>query len=305
MKTFLAPMAGYSDRVLRDICRNFGADVVFTEMINCHTVVNVPGKSRQLLQIHYEDHPIAVQLFGNEADMLSESSKILESWGVDYIDLNVGCPVKKIVKSRAGSALLKNLSNLEKIVGKMRKNIKKALFSIKIRTGWNSKNLAFNEAGKIAQNNGVDYIIVHGRTRSQQFSGKANWDHIKELKKNIDIPVIGNGDISSKDTAYEKSRYSNVDGIMIGRKAIERPYIFKEIKENKAISYSKKEIKKFLLNYYEKEIKLKGECRAINEMRKIAHRYIRGWKYAKKYREKINQTDSFVEIKKILEVNDD
>ena len=298
-------MAGYSDRVLRDFCRNFGADIVFTEMINCNTVINVPKKAKSLLQIEGEEHPIAVQLFGSKSSLLSEAAAILEEWGVDYIDLNVGCPVRKIVKTGAGSALLKNLDQLKRIITSMRESISKAYFSIKIRAGWTKEDLVYNEVGKIAEENGVDLIIFHARTRSQKFAGAADWKYIKELSKNVTIPVVGNGDIKSKDEAYKHYENTGIYGVMIGRKAIERPYIFKEIKLNKEIKYSKNDIKKFLLDYYKKEIELKGEYKAINEMRKIAHKFIRGWRYAKKYRELINKTNKFEDIKKILEIKND
>lgn len=300
MKTFLAPMAGYTDRVLRDFARDFGADVVFTEMINGYTLVLHPEKAWELLQIENEEKPVAVQLFGSDENVLSDAAKILEKKGVDYIDLNVGCPVKKVVKTGAGSALLKNREKLFKIVRRLRDTIKNAKFSVKIRMGWDDKTIVFTEVGKEVERIGVDFITMHARTRAEGFSGNAHWDAIRLLKESVKIPVVGNGDIKSYKDAYKMVEETGVDAVMIGREAIGRPYIFEEILQMREIKLNREEEKEFLFRYYEKKIDLYGERKAILLMRKIVPFLIKGWDNAKERRIAINRADNMTEIVRIL-----
>jgi len=301
MKTFLAPLAGYSDRAMREICRIYGADICFTEMINVNTIINVPDKAIELMQIKNEKSPVAIQIFGTEEENLSKGAEILDKRGIDYIDLNCGCPVKKIVKTGAGSALLKDEEKLKSIIGSLRDVIKDALFSIKIRLGWDFDNLNYLNVGKIAEKEGVDFITLHARTRSQQFGGKADWQHIKYLNQYLSIPVVGNGDIISWEDAFKKKELSGVSAIMIGRKAIERPYIFSEIEKKQDLKLTKKEIKNLLLLWYKKKMKYYEEYKAVREMRKIVHRFIRGYRYSKKLRVKINEIEDFNGVKKLFE----
>ncbi|HDS03814.1 MAG TPA: tRNA-dihydrouridine synthase family protein [Firmicutes bacterium] len=298
MKTYLAPMAGYTDRAFRDLCRKEGADVVFAEMVNARQVLAVPDKGKELLQITAEEKPVAVQLFGHDPEALKEASHLLEEWNVDYIDLNCGCPARKVVKTGAGSALLKDLSLLTRIIRVMRASVKRACLSIKIRAGWDSESLVFQEAGKIAQEEGADLLFFHARTRSQGFGGKAHWPWIGELAGRLSLPVVGNGDIRTWQEAALRLEETSCAGIMIGRGAIGRPRLFREIKEGRTYQAPREDILNHLYEHYCDKARWAGEHKAVLQMRKVAPFYVRGFPDAKEIRILLNKAASLEEARK-------
>ena len=302
MKTYLAPMAGYTDRAFRDLCRAEGADVTFTEMVNARQILAVPQKARALLQITGEPAPVAVQLFGHDPETLRRASEILQEWNVDHIDLNCGCPARKVVKNGAGSALLKDLPRLREIIRLMRASITEALFSIKIRAGWDPESLVFKEAGRLAQEEGADLLFFHARTRSQGFSGEACWPWIKELKESLSIPVVGNGDIRSWQDAWEKKEFSGCDGVMIGRGAIGRPRLFQEIRNRETLLLPRDAVMERLFVQYTAKAEWIGERKAVLQMRKVAPFSVRGFPDAKEIRMALNKAGTLREAREVLGV---
>ena len=214
---FLAPMAGITDLPFRLICKKNGAGLVYTEMVSAKALLYGDEKTKLLLKTCKEEHPLAVQIFGSDLDAIAYASKYVSKIG-EIVDINMGCPAPKIVKNGDGSKLLLNLDLVEKIVKTAVENASVPV-TVKIRLGWDSKNIVAVEAAKIIEKAGASAITVHGRTRSQYYSGQADWNMIKKVKESVSIPVIGNGDIRSGRDAKKALEQSNVDAIMV-RKSI-------------------------------------------------------------------------------------
>lgn len=300
MYTMLAPMAGYTDRAIRDLCRMSGASIVYGEMINAHTVVRTPEKAQELLGIDGEKQPVAVQLFGSEPVMLAEAARILESWQVDYIDFNAGCPVKKVVSIGAGSALLRNIPLLISCVRAIRRSVTTALVSVKIRAGWDRSSLVHKEIGSAMSEEGLHHITLHARTRADGFSGEPNLHYITELKKATSLPVIGNGNIVTWRDAYAMQDQTGCDGVMIGRGAIGQPWIFEEILQKSDIHKTHDEIRAMVIALYKEKIARVGEHTAVVEMRKTVPFFIRGWNHAKQIRMQLNHVHSLKDVEEVL-----
>ena len=214
---FLAPMAGITDLPFRLICKENGAGLVYTEMVSAKALLYGDEKTKHLLKTCKEEHPLAVQIFGSDLDAIAYASKYVSKIG-EIVDINMGCPAPKIVKNGDGSKLLLNLDLVEKIVKTAVENASVPVI-VKIRLGWDSENIVAVEAAKIIEKAGASAITVHGRTRSQYYSGQADWNMIKKVKESVSIPVIGNGDIRSGRDAKKALEQSNVDAIMV-RKSI-------------------------------------------------------------------------------------
>ena len=227
---FLAPMAGVTDAPLRSFMREMGCGIITTELISARAIQEQNLKTKKLMTFTKSQRPIGIQIFGEEEKTLAEAAQFIEQMGVDFVDLNLGCPVSKIVKKGAGSALLKDLKLLAEILNTIKSAISIPL-SVKIRTGWDENNLNAKEVAQIAYNEGCSWITIHGRTRAQAYSGKSNWPYIKEVKKTATLPVIGNGDLDSSEHAIEALRFSGCEGVMIGRGALYNPWIFEEALE--------------------------------------------------------------------------
>ena len=294
----LAPMAGITDLPFRRICEKYGAGLTCTEMVSSKGLFYNDSKTNLLLNIEDEQRPVAAQIFGSDIETMGFASEYVSNI-VDIVDVNMGCPAPKIVKNGDGSKLLTNLELLEKVAEAVVKKSKVPV-TVKIRKGFDSSSIVAVEVAKILEKVGVSAITIHGRTRAEFYSGQADWQIIKKVKEAVKIPVIGNGDIKSKEDAKRMFEETNVDGIMIGRAAIGNPFIFEEIinylqgKEQRIITNEEK--LQIILEHIELEIKEKGENIAIKEMRKHLAYYIRGLKDASATSEKINRIESKDEL---------
>ena len=288
----LAPMAGLTDKAFRTICKEYGAGLVCTEMASAKAIFYKDKKTKKLVNIDGEEKPISIQIFGSEDEIMKEASKEITNFA-DIIDINMGCPAPKIVKNGDGSSLLQNLNKIESIVRAV-KEVSNVPVTVKIRTGWNKQNIVAIEAAKIIENAGADAITVHGRTREEYYSGKADLEIIKKVKESVKIPVIGNGDITNYETAINMFKETGVDGIMIGRGALGNPWIFSEILEHN--TPSKQQKLNTILKHIDLAIKDKGERVALKEMRKHLSSYIKNGKDASKIRDKINRIEERKEL---------
>ena len=294
----LAPMAGITDLPFRLICEEYGAGLTCTEMISSKGLYYGDGKTKLLLNTKDEKRPVAAQIFGSDIDAMGYAAKFVSDF-VDIIDINMGCPAPKIVKNGDGSKLLLDL-NLVKNIATTVVKASKVPVTVKIRKGWDNNNIVAVEVAKILENAGISAITVHGRTRAEYYSGKADWNIIRKVKESVRIPVIGNGDITSKEEAIKVFEQTNVDGIMIGRASIGNPWIFEEIvnylegKEQRNVT--KEEKLETIIKHIELAIEEKGEIVAIKEMRKHLAHYIRNTKDASIVRQKINMINAKGEL---------
>ena len=220
-------MAGVTDKPFRSFMREMGCGIITSELISVRALQDGNQKTRQLMDFSEDQRPYGIQIFGEEPYSIGEGAKRAEDFGADFIDLNLGCPVSKIVKKGAGSALLKDLKKLSKVLSSLRSSVKIPV-SLKIRTGWDETNRNADQVASMAYEEGFSWMSLHGRTRSQGYSGEADWNYIKEVKSKSPIPVIGNGDLSSGVRAFEALEFSHCDAVMIGRGCLNDPWIFLE-----------------------------------------------------------------------------
>lgn len=223
----LAPMAGITDSAFRSFMREMGAGVVVTELVSAHGIEYRGENTLRLMKFAEGQRPIGIQLFGETVEAIASAAKYAENEGADFIDLNCGCPVPKVVKKGAGSALLKDLPQLERVLRAMKGAVRVPV-TLKIRTGWDEGSRNALEVAQLAYDCGIEWLAIHGRTRAQGYSGKADWDFIGNVKAKSKIPVIGNGDIHSGAQAVDRLRTYNLDGVMIGRGCLKNPWIFQD-----------------------------------------------------------------------------
>ena len=267
-------------------------------MISAKGIYYNDEKTKLLTQIDEKERPVAIQIFGSDADIMANVAKRM-SEKADIIDINMGCPAPKVVKNDDGSKLMLNPVLIDEITYKVVKSSTVPV-TVKIRKGWNDENVNAVEIAKILEKNGVSAVAVHGRTREQFYSGIADWDIIKKVKESVNIPVIGNGDIIDIDSANKMIEYTGCDAIMVGRAALGKPWIFKEIIEQKKIDMKQEELYKIIKKHYDLLSELKGEYIAVREMRKHISWYIKGLPLATQIRNQINMLESKEEVLELL-----
>ena len=292
----LGPMAGVTDLPFRLLCKEMGCNMLYTEMVSAKAILYKNKNTKELLNIDKNEHPVGVQLFGSDPDIMAQIAAQVEEGECDFIDINMGCPVPKIVNNGEGSALLKQPKLVEEILTKMVKAVNKPV-TVKIRKGFENGTVYAVEIAKIAESCGVSAIAVHGRTREQYYSGKADWDVIKDVKKAVKIPVIGNGDIFSAEDAKAMKEYTGCDGLMVARGARGNPWIFREIKEylengNVIEKPTINDIREMIIRHAKMLVNYKGEYTGIREMRKHIAWYTAGLPHSAELRRMCNQIET-------------
>lgn len=303
-EVFLAPMAGVTDLPFRLICKELDCGLLYTEMINAKALCYDDQNTKKMLNILTEEHPVAIQIFGSEPEFMGKAAEILNDYPNEILDINMGCPAPKVVKNGDGSALMRNPELVKRVLDSVVAKSKKPV-TLKIRKGWDNNSANALEIAKIAQEMGIDAITIHGRTREQYYSGKADWEIIRRVKSELDIPVIGNGDVCSIDDAIKIKKFTNCDAIMIGRGAQGNPWIFRninhyfksgEILELPSIS-EKIEV---AIRHMEYSVKEHGEYVAVREMRKHIGWYLKGIRNSARLRDEINKMEDYREVIKVL-----
>ena len=300
----LAPMAGVTDLPFRLLCKEQGAGLLCMEMVSAKAIQYKNKNTEALLEIHPEEQPVSLQLFGSEPDVISEIAKQIEELPFAILDINMGCPVPKIVRNGEGSALMKEPKLVHEIVSKTVKAIQKPV-TVKIRKGFDDTSINAVEIAKIIEDAGAAAVAVHGRTREQYYSGKADWDIIRQVKEAVSIPVIGNGDVVSGESAVAMMAQTGCDGVMIGRGAQGNPWIFSELLEYERTGVMPKrpgmsEMKDMMLRHARLQIQYKGEYLGIREMRKHISWYTSGLQNSAKLRGMINGVESYDELVELL-----
>ncbi len=301
----LAPMAGVSDLPFRLLCSEQGAGLAGMEMISAKAILYNNKNTSALMEIHPEEGPVSLQLFGADGEIISEMAKRIEERPFAILDINMGCPVPKVVNNGEGSALMKNPALAEEIIAKTVKAIRKPV-TVKIRKGFDETHVNAVEMAKAAEAAGAAAIAVHGRTREQFYSGKADWDIIGEVKRAVSIPVIGNGDVVDGESAKRLLATTGCDGVMIGRAARGNPWIFREVigylEDGRTVDRPKpQEVKETILRHAILQLQYKGEYTGIREMRKHISWYTAGYPHSAKFRGKINAIEKMEELREGVE----
>lgn len=300
----LAPMAGVSDLPFRLLCREQGAGLVCMEMVSAKAIAYHNKNTEKLMETTEQERPVSLQLFGSEPDLMAEIAAQIEDRPFDILDINMGCPVPKIVGNGEGSALMKNPKLIEEIITKVSGAIKKPL-TVKFRKGFDDDHVNAVEIAKIAEASGAAAVAVHGRTREQFYSGSADWEIIRRVKEAVSIPVIGNGDVDSPEKAKALLDTTGCDGIMIGRAARGNPWLFHRVVTyletgEPADKPSKEEIKAMMLRHARMQVEHKGDYTGIREMRKHISWYTTGLPGSAKLRGRINSVESLEEMEELL-----
>ncbi|WP_419577491.1 tRNA dihydrouridine synthase DusB [Roseburia hominis] len=300
----LAPMAGVSDLPFRLLCRKQGAGLVCMEMVSAKAILYKNRNTEELLTIDPKEHPVSLQLFGSDPDIISEIAKQIEERPFDILDLNMGCPVPKVVNNGDGSALMKNPRLAGEIIEKTARAIKKPL-TVKIRKGFDDAHVNAVELAHIAQESGAAAVAVHGRTREQYYAGHADWDIIRQVKEAVSIPVIGNGDIRTPEDVAAMAEQTGCDGYMIARGAEGNPWIFRQIlhyfETGEHLSRPDfSEVTEMLLRHAKMQIDCKGDYTGIREIRKHAAWYTAGYRNSSKLRGRINEVENYEQLEALF-----
>lgn len=298
----LAPLAGITNHVFRLICRQRGASLAFTEMVSVNGMVREGNKTLALLSSSAEDRPLGVQLFGDNAELLAQAAGIIED-KFDLIDINMGCPVRKVVGTGAGSALLKDTAQITQIVRSVRKATQLPL-TIKIRSGWQCGDDTWMEVGRIAEAEGCNAITLHPRSRAQMFNGQADWSQITRLKQLVKIPVIGSGDLFTPQDCQRMLQETGCDGLMVARGSLGNPWIFSQTREllteQTVTSVTAADRVATALKHLELFTTEAGEAVALREMKKHLGWYIHGVSQAAALRRQVNTSQSLDELKHVI-----
>lgn len=301
----LGPMAGVTDLPFRILCKEMGADLIYTEMVSAKGILYNNKNTESLLMVEEKERPVALQLFGEDPYIMSEMAKRIEDRNFDILDINMGCPVPKVVNNEEGSALLKDPKRIGEIVSAVSKAIHKPV-TIKIRKGFTEETINAVEVAKIAEESGAAAIAVHGRSREQYYSGKADWDIIRRVKESVRIPVIGNGDVVTPEDAKRMLEETGCDAIMLARGVRGNPWLFTQIKEylenGKLICKpSVEEVIAMILRHAKLQIAYKGEFTAMHEMRKHVAWYTTGYPKSAKLRNKVNEIEDEQSLADLME----
>ncbi len=301
----VAPMAGITNDAFRQLCFEFGAGLVYTEMVSDKAIYYNNQKTLDMLKVSDDFHPVSLQLFGADVTSMVYAAKVLdERTNCDFIDINMGCPVKKVTVTGSGSAMMKDEDNTVEIVKKIIENVSKPV-TVKMRLGWDINHMNYLSLSQKLEKAGVSAIALHARTKSQMYEGHSDWSHIAILKKSIAIPVIGNGDVKTLKDFIQMKEETDCDGVMIGRGLVGNPFLIKEIdnclkgEENPEVS--RKDRFDYCLKHAQKLIALKGEKMAMSEMRGLAPHYISGMYDSTTYKEKMNHIRTYADLVRILD----
>ena len=307
----LAPMAGVADCAFRELCASFGASYTVTEMVSSKGIHFNSKKSAELMELTERERPSGIQIFGDEPDTMAEAAVFAQQFNPDFIDINMGCPAPKISGNGSGASLMKNPKRCGEIVLKVVKAVNVPV-TVKMRKGWDNESVNCVEVAKIVEYNGASAVAVHGRTRQQYYKPPVDWDIIREVKSAVNIPVIGNGDVTSGQLAKKLYEHTGCDMIMVGRGALGRPWIFREINEylktgSLPTPPSTEEKLNIMLSQIERMCELKGEYLGIRQSRKHIVWYLKGFKGAASLRNEAGHVSSMEEIKaliqKVLDMN--
>ncbi len=303
----LAPMASVADRAYRLMCKKYGASYLVSEMVSAKGICYSDKKTSALCTVTDEERPMAVQLFGSEPDFMAEAVKIVLQYNPDIIDINMGCPVPKVVNTGAGSALMKDIKLASQITESAVKSAEGTPVTVKIRSGWDSEHINAVEMSKALENSGASAIAVHGRTREQFYSGKADWNIIKQVKESVSIPVIGNGDVTDLDSCIEMYKNTGCDLVMIGRGTYGNPFIFDAIDSYfKGETYTPPDVSEkmhVMLEHIRLILSMseKSEELAMHEARKHTAWYMNGYYGSAKFRGRCYQLSSYAEAEALAE----
>ncbi len=304
-KLWLAPLAGYTDQAYRLICKENGADVLVSEMVSADGLIRDSKRTLQYVEFMERERPFGIQIFGSDAITIAKAAEFLIPYKPDFIDLNMGCPVKKVIRRNSGSALMRDPALAASIVRETKRALAGIIpLSVKFRSGWDNNSLNYLEFGLLMQDSGADFLCLHARTTKQMFSGLSSWEHIARLKNALSIPLIGNGDVKDPESAHKMLRETNCDSVMIGRGALGRPWIFNQIKDHEKTSdYAPllhQDWVEVIIRHLDFALERQREAVVVKEMRSHLCFYTKGIIGGAELRKQINLTESVKELKELI-----